>query len=338
MEDVNGFTVFQWILITMLAFGCIHYLWLVWEDRYGTEVIVLSPGSGESISKEGFSNPHGIMDSELSRTLWFENDDLFDDFYASIYDNLTQLAGRYPRELALIINEWKKTTALDAMDVLDCGSGTGIATVLFARQGVNSVVGLDKSEHMLRRARNVTLLAADLPKEQREAVQFIQGDMLQEMTFSPGQFSHASLLFFTFYYVSDTSGLFRNLYHWIRPGGQLAIEVVNKYKFDPMLESASPFLGTSVQKYSKKRVTKSKVEFDKFSYEADFELKDPEAEFRETFRFKDKSVRRQRHTFNMKDVNEIVKLGQMAGWNYNGYIDLITAGFEYAYILMFTHP
>jgi hypothetical protein len=40
----------------------------------------------------------------------------------------------------------------------------------------------------------------------------------------------------------------------------------------------------------------------------------------------------------MKDVNEIVKLGQMAGWNYNGYIDLITAGFEYAYVLMFTHP
>jgi SAM-dependent methyltransferase len=325
-----GFTIFQWILIVMLIFGCANYLWLIWEDKYGTEVLITP--------KEGFSNPHGITDSEISRTIWFENNELFDEFYASVYDNLTQLAGRYPQEVSLIIHQWKKTAAVDTMDVLDCGSGTGIATVLFAKQGVNSVVGLDKSEYMLRRARNVTLIAANLPKEQREAVQFLQGDMLQEYTFSPGQFTHASLLFFTFYYASDTVGLFRNLFNWIRPGGQLAIEVVNKYKFDPLLEASSPFLGTSVQKYSKKRVTKSKVEFDKFSYEADFDLQDPEAEFRETFRFKDKSVRRQRHTFNMKDINEIVKLGQTAGWNYNGYIDLITAGFEYAYVLMFTHP
>ncbi|NBO70645.1 class I SAM-dependent methyltransferase [bacterium] len=336
MEDVNGFTVFQWIMIVMLAFGCIHYLWLVWEDRYGNDVITIHPNF--LYGKEGFSNPHGITDSELSRTIWFENDELFDEFYASVYDNLTQLAGRYPRELALIMTQWKKTTSVENMDVLDCGCGTGIATVLFAKQGVNSVVGLDKSEYMLRRARNVTILAADLPKEQREAVQFIQGDMMQEFTFSPGQFSHACLLFFTAYYAGDTVGLFRNLFHWIRPGGQLAIEVVNKYKFDPMLESASPFTGISMQKYSKKRITKSKVEFDKFSYEAEFDLKDPDAEFRETFRFKDKSVRRQRHTMNMKDIHEMVKLAQNAGWNYNGYIDLITAGFEYAYVLMFTHP
>jgi hypothetical protein len=82
---------------------------------------------------------------------------------------------------------------------------------------------------------------------------------------------------------------------------------------------------------------KSKVEFDKFSYEAEFDLQDPQAEFRETFRFKDKSVRRQRHTMNMRDINDIVKIAQAAGWNYTGYIDLLTAGFEYAYVLMFTH-
>jgi SAM-dependent methyltransferase len=162
--------------------------------------------------------------------------------------------------------------------------------------------------------------------------------MDQEVTFSGGKFSHAALLFFTIYYSKDPAGLFKNLFHWIRPGGQLAVEVVNKYKFDPLLESASPFMGTTVQKYSKKRVTKSKVEFDTFSYEADFDLQDPKAEFREVFRFKDKSIRRQRHTMNMRDIKDFIQMATLAGWKYEGNIDLMSAGFEYAYVLMFTHP
>ena len=323
-----GLTAFQVIILVVLVLGCFQYMWLLWEDKYSPKA---------SGFKEGFTGTGALPDSERSRTLWFENHELFDDFYASVYDNLTQLAGRYPQEISLIMHQWKKTAKPDTMEILDCGSGTGIAAVFYAKQGVKSVVGLDKSESMLRRARNVTLVAADLPAEEKDAITFLNGDMTQQMTFSAGQFSHASILFFTIYYLNDPTTVFRNLYHWVRPGGQLAIEVVNKYKFDPMLESASPFIGLSLQKYSKKREMKSKVEFDKFSYEAEFDLQDPQAEFRETFRFKDKSVRRQRHTMNMRDINDFVQIAQTAGWNYTGYIDLLTAGFEYAYILMFTH-
>jgi len=303
-------------------------MWLSLEANHG----LLDSGL-----KEGFESG-AITEAEKSRTTWFENEELFDEFYASVYDNLTQLAGRYPQEVALIMNQWKKNFEPDSMDILDCGCGSGIASTLFAKMGANSVTGLDKSEAMLRRARAVTLLSANLPKDQREAITFLHGDMQQQYTFSGGQFSHAAMLFFTIYYSNDPTGIFRNLYHWVRPGGQLAIEVVNKYKFDPLLEAASPFVGTTVQKYVKKRVTKSKVEFDKFSYEAEFDLQDPTAEFREVFRFSDKTVRRQRHTLHMRDINEFVHIAQTAGWNYNGFIDLMSAGFEYAYVLMFTHP
>jgi len=323
-----GLTGIQLIIIALLIFGILHYLWLVFDSPYEYK---------ESGLTEGFKSG-ATSDSEKSMVTWFENDELFDDFYASVYDNLTQLSNRFPQEVALIMNQWKKLSKTNTMDILDCGCGSGIATVLFARMGANSVVGLDKSESMLRRARAVTLPSAKLTKEQREAVSFLKGDMNQQHTFSGGQFSHAALLFFTVYYSNDVTGLFRNLFHWIRPGGQLAIEVVNKYKFDPLLEAASPFVGTTIQKYSKQRVTKSKVEFDKFSYEAEFDLQDPTAEFREVFRFSDKTVRRQRHTLQMRDINEFVHIAQTTGWNYNGYIDLLSAGFEYAYILMFTHP
>lgn len=322
MEGLSGF---QWILLIMILFGISHYILLVWDNLYN---------SRESGLKEGFT----MSESDKSRTTWFENDELFDDFYVSVYDNLTQLAGRFPQEVSLIINQWKKTAELDTMDVLDCGCGSGIATVLFAKMGVHSVIGLDKSKSMLRRANDVTLVHSGLTKEKRDTVKFLKGDMNQQYTFEGGKFSHAVLLFFTVYYSNDPTGVFRNLFHWIRPGGQLAIEIVNKYKFDPLLESASPFTGTTVQKYSKKRVTKSRVEFDKFSYEADFDLQENTAEFREVFRFKDSSVRRQRHTLYMRDISDFVHIAQSSGWTYNGYIDLLTAGFEYAYILMFTHP
>lgn len=323
-----GLTGFQWILLILLLCGCVNYMWLTWKTNYG----LVSSGL-----KEGFQSG-AISESEKSRTTWFENDELFDEFYSSVYDSLTQLAGRYPQEVSLIMNQWKKTAAADTMDVLDCGCGTGIASVLFAKMGVNSVTGLDKSENMLRRAKSVTLPGSNLPKEQRDSVTFLNGDMNQQYTFAAGQFSHAALLFFTVYYSNDPAGLLGNLFHWVRPGGQLAIEVVNKYKFDPLLEASSPFFGTTVQKYSKTRVTKSKVEFDKFSYEAEFDLQDPTAEFREVFRFSDKSVRRQRHTLHMRDIKDFVHIAQTKGWNYTGNIDLMFAGFEYAYVLIFTHP
>jgi len=322
---------FHWILLFILIIGCFHYLWLIWDQKY----------SLRSGLEEGFTSPTtdgAITESDKSRLVWFENEELYDTFYASVYDHLTQLTGRYPQEISLIMHQWKKTSEVDTMDVLDCGSGSGIATVLFAKQGVNSVVGLDRSDAMLRRSNDVTLIASGLTEDQKDAVTFLKGDMNNQSTFEAGRFSHAALLFFTIYYSKDTLGVLNNLYYWIRPGGQLAIEVVNKYKFDPLLEAASPFMGLTVQKYTKKRITKSHVEFDKFSYEAEFDLQDPVAEFREVFRFSDKSVRRQRHTFTMRDITEFVHYAQTAGWTYNGYIDLVSAGFEYAYVLMFTHP
>ena len=77
------------------------------------------------------------------------------------------------------------------------------------------------------------------------------------------------------YFHLDT--LFRNLALWVKPGGSLAIEVVNKYKFEPVLDSSNPWIGFSPQKYMKERLTKSKVVFDKFDYEAEFDLEYPKA-------------------------------------------------------------
>jgi hypothetical protein len=76
--------------------------------------------------------------------------------------------------------------------------------------------------------------------------------------------------------------------------------------------------------------------FDKFDYEASFELEDPKAEFQEVFRFKDGSVRRQRHTLNMVSISDIIEKAQQNGWTYGSYMDLMPLSFEYGYLLFFT--
>ena len=129
---------------------------------------------------------------------------------------------------------------------------------------------------------------------------------------------------------------FRNCLLWTQQNGTMFIEVVNKYKFDPILESASPFVAFSVQKYSKERIMKSKVTFDKFEYDAEFVLTDPKAEFYETFRFKNGHVRRQKHMFTMPTIEKIIEMAKMAGWKYVGYQDMNGIGFEYSYLLTFS--
>jgi hypothetical protein len=116
----------------------------------------------------------------------------------------------------------------------------------------------------------------------------------------------------------------------------LAVEVVNKYKFEPVLDASNPWVGITPQNYVKERITKSKVVFDQLEYDAVFELDDPNAEFRETFRFKDGSVRRQKHKLHMPSIPDIIKMAENSGWTYTKYVDLTAISFSYGYLLFFT--
>jgi SAM-dependent methyltransferase len=98
------------------------------------------------------------------------------------------------------------------------------------------------------------------------------GDAITTDLFAPEQFSCVCFFYFTLYYFPNRRDVFRNCYQWMRPGSVLVLHVVNRDKFDPILDSASPFPAFSLQKYSKSRVTKSGVTFEKFEYNADFDL------------------------------------------------------------------
>jgi SAM-dependent methyltransferase len=321
---------FSAVLFILLVLLALNYLSHIAMERIRPQLVV-EPGM--ALQREGFTDTEGPKETYLT------NEQLYDEFYASVYDQLTQNVRMTEQKIMMISTEWKKTgITMETVDALDAGCGTGVACVSLAKLNCKSVLGLDKSKAMLERATTVTLANSKLTEEQKKRITFREGDLLNPSAVGGSAVSHAICLYFTIYYLPDKEAFFRNMFLWVRPGGELVVEVVNKYKFDPMLDSASPWIGFSLQKYSKERVTESKVAFDKFDYTGKFDLTDPAAEFRETFRFKDGSVRRQKHRFTMPSIDEITKAGKAAGWVYTKFLDLTLIGFEYSYLLFFRHP
>ncbi len=321
------------VLLLLLVLAAISYVVQIYNQRF--QPMLIAPGMypqregfTASNQREGFTE--GFTDIDES-AVYKTNEDLYDEFYASVYDQLSQQATRTAAKVAITLQEWqKKGWKAEQMTVLDAGCGTGAALAALNKMKVGRILAVDKSEAMLAQAKkhNPGVLTIDYRK----------ADLMNPSALSGGEITHACCYYFTLYYLPDKEAFFRNLYLWVKPGGEIAIEVVNKYKFDPMLESSAPWVGFSLQKYSKKRVTESNVVFDKFNYSAKFDLIDPAAEFRETFKFKDGNVRRQKHTLQMPTIEQIVKDGQAAGWTYVNSVDLVSIGFEYSYLLFFRHP
>jgi len=313
------------ILLAFLVVFALNYLSFIVERTVPTV----------STDIEGFTSqiPGATHESQAN---WLTNKELYDSFYASVYDQLCKPYARNQSEAALLLHEWtNRGEQKETFTILDIGCGTGITACSFAKMGVKRVVGLDSSEAMLDWAKTKNAPNTTLTDEQREKLEWRFGDAINPGVCSAGEFDHICMLYFTVYYLKNKEAVFRNAYLWTKPGGKFVIQVVNKHKFDPMLESASPWLFFSLQKYSDSRITRSEVNFDKFKYTGDFLLEDPTADFRETFHFTDNTVRHQKHELLMEDMSAIVGMAKLAGWEYLGNVDLTPIGFQYSYHLHF---
>jgi ubiquinone/menaquinone biosynthesis C-methylase UbiE len=304
--------VIQIALIVIVSAFVAHYLYIRYSMNRVRTVDL----------DEGFQNQGSDDNKDI---VVMGNEHLFDDFYAKVYDMVIDGAVREETEINLTLG-WAKTYRPEAsmLQVLDVGSGTGGAVEKMRIAGVAKVVGLDSSDAMVTAARK------KYPK-----ADYRVGEVEQIGLFAAGEFNLVTMYYFTVYYLRDRTAAFRNLFQLLQPGGCLVFHGVNREKFDPILESASPFVGFSVQKYSKERVTRSKVVFDKFTYEADFQHEGGHAEFREEFKFKNGKVRRQVHTMRMPTMEELVGEAEQNGFTFKQYIDLTGIGYEYQYLFCF---
>lgn len=273
----------------------------------------------EDDTREGFS---GSQEESIQE---FDNSTLYDKFYSKIYDQIVQGEIRVKSEVIFTLSWFKKyRPENNKMEILDIGCGTGHHVDEFKKEKVRRAVGIDISEAMIARA-----------KKLHPGNEFKVGDVEQPRIFAAGEFNLITMYYFTIYYLPHKEQILKNLFTWLQPGGALVVHFVNRDKFDPILESASPFTAFSVQKYSKERVTKSKVAFDKFEYSAEFSNNGASSEFLEVFKFKDGKIRRNTHTLHMPVMDKLTKEIEAAGFTYKEFVDLTPIGYEYQYLFCF---
>jgi len=257
--------------------------------------------------------------------LFKQGPEIYDNFYADIYDYLVFNNLKIVYEVGEIKN---KTVPNTKSVILDVGSGTGHHVDKLAQQDLD-VVGVDISPSMIKKA-----------KENYPSYNFFLGDVLENNIFKMNQFTHILCLYFTVYYFEDKMRFFNNCMDWLMPGGTLIVHVVNRDKFDPILPPGNPLYIVSPQKYSKERITKTKITFNDFVYSSNFEL-EPEkdlATFHEKFKFNNGKVRKQEHKLYMNSENDIINMAQDAGFIIQGKIDLVNCAYEFQYLYILVKP
>jgi len=308
----------QIVLLTILLLLLANYAYRIFYDRIVEKDIHAIEGFTDGLESNG----------------WM--DEPYDNFYATVYNKIFQHDRLVQAEAAIALQEWKKTSPDGPLRILDVCCGTGIATAFFAKQGVDQATGLDKSPAMIAFAKETVVPATTLTVEQKRRIEWKTADAYTQLACAPYEFTHACMLYFSVYYFKELDVLFNNLAFWIKPGGGLIIEVVNKHKFEPVPDVANPWIAVSAQKHAKERITTSKATFDKFDYDTEFILEGDDAEFKETFKFKDGQVRRQTHTLSMPAISKIVTTATEQGWHYDKFMDLQILGFNYGFLLFFT--
>jgi SAM-dependent methyltransferase len=125
-------------------------------------------------------------------------------------------------------------------DVLDIGCGTGLTTREAARAAApGRVVGVDVSERMLERARELSAA------ERLDNVRYELGDA-QVHRFDPGGFDVAISRFGTMFF-SDPAAAFANIAAALRPAGRLVLLVWQRREDNPWALAIDAALGDAAR-------------------------------------------------------------------------------------------
>jgi SAM-dependent methyltransferase len=256
---------------------------------------------------------------------------IYDDYYVNIYDDLVFNKNKNDFEIGKIIALSKPT---ETSMFLDIGSGTGHHVSSLKAHGYKAI-GIDISPSMVKKAQSTY---PDL--------EFKQADAVDSMIFPANSFTHITCFYFTLYYIQDKQKFFENCFNWLIPGGFLAIHIVNRDKFDPIIPAGNPFNIVSPQKYAKKRITTTTVNFDELEYKSQFDMKEtilsndsPNAFMIETFKnIKNGNVRKNEHKLFMITQAEILDIAKSVGYIIHAKIDMLPCQYESQYIYILQKP
>jgi SAM-dependent methyltransferase len=281
-------------------------------------LLVVLVFKGIDVKREGFE--------QRDKFLIKSGSEIYDDFYADIYDYLVFNTLKDDYEIGWIINNASPSSK---SKILDIGCGTGHHVASIGSKNLD-VIGVDVSTSMIEKAKS------NFPDYKFEVGDALDGNIFQRETFT-----HILCMYFTIYYFEDKTLFFQNCFNWLLPGGYLIVHLVDRDNFDPILPPGNPLLYVSPQRYAKERITSTKVKFTDFSYSADFQFdkQNDKALFVEKIKNdSDGKVRKNEHTLYMPDIQQIVDDAQSCGFIVESKADLLQCQYEYQYLYVFVKP
>jgi SAM-dependent methyltransferase len=257
-----------------------------------------------------------------------QNQEIYDDLYVDMYDNLKDTVHRCESELIQILKLTEPSTKNSCF--LDIGSGTGYTVNQLTAAGYRAY-GLEKSKSM------INYCQIKYPE-----IEIKEGDVFDPMSFERSTFTHILCTNFTIYEFKDKLTFFRNCYSWMMPNGYLILHLVEPKKFNitnPNIESDTiifnsiklpnnviDMLNKSKKNKPEKQTLEVTVNFEDYKYNGYYDNKNQDDNtiiFIETFTDnKSKHIRKNEQTLYMDNIENIEKMALSAGFIFHGKVDM----------------
>lgn len=249
------------------------------------------------------------------------DENVYDNFYVEIYDDIHNREELSKKDYERVL---ETTMPNKESYILDVGSGTGGMLNALTENGYNSC-GVDKSESMVKKS-----------KEKYPNIEVNHKDVTNSIIFDRGTFTHICCMDFTFYEINDKEKFLKNSNYWLKPNGYLILHLVEREKYNPIVEGANPLLNDNPQEYLDKRLEKAKINFIDFEYNQHmiFNEKTNDVLFKESFCDSiTKNIRQNERLMKMDNIDEIIKVCRRCGFIVKGQYGFLNDKWQFIYIL-----
>ena len=246
--------------------------------------------------------------------------EIYDSFYAIIYDDLNKTSDRTDFECNKIIELTHPSVSNSVF--LDVGSGTGHLVNKMTDLGYQAH-GIDVSKDMV-----------EYSQKKFPDIQTKCGDALDPLVYERLLFTHITCMNYTIYHIKDKHKFFRNCYHWLIPNGYLILHLVDKNKYNPLAPMSDIATLKNATAYGNARKTDTKLEFKDFDYTASHEFKqDDRVIVKESFTDNvSQNVRQNELTLYMENKEDIIQAAKNNGFLPHALINLTNDEYQYIYV------
>lgn len=255
-----------------------------------------------------------------------QDNNIYDDFYIEIYDNLNNTIKRTQYDIKKIIDITYLNNEIAYL--LDVGCGTGCLVNEFIKKGID-IIGIDKSQNMINYSNNK--YNHNVLKNNISPIIYQCIEAENPIIYERSTFSHILCLYMTIYEIKDKIKFFRNAFYGLQLDGYLIIhltkgndDIIDDGNFRGFIDLGKPKT-LDENTIIKSGITKLQTNFGGFVYNKDWT---DIYNFKETFTdHKTHCIRQNELTLFYEPIDIIIEQCKLCGFSiYNSVPEDKTIG------------